>query len=354
MKPTKLNGIGVMSGTSLDGIDLAWCIFQEHDNQWDYNVLRTTTIPYTNEFKQKLACATEMSAYDYARLNVEWSELAANHIINWIGTQQQPDFIASHGHTVFHQPHLSLTTQIGSGAVLACRTGITTVCDFRTNDVALGGQGAPLVPIGDELLFGTYDACLNLGGFSNISFKETDHRSAFDISPCNMALNFWAEKMGMAYDKDGLTARKGKRIPALLEALNKLPFYTQKAPKSLGKEWFDTQILPIFTQWSKQCDIADALHTVTEHIAVQIGRNIPPKAQQILVTGGGALNTYLIEQIQQHCRAKIVLPDRQTIEFKEAIIFAFLGMLRLLKRENCLKSVTGARKNCCGGAVYIG
>lgn len=343
-----------MSGTSLDGIDLAWCAFTESEKGWEHHILKATTIPYEATFKEKLANATNLSAYDYALLDTQLGQLIARHINEWIAQDEKPDFIASHGHTVFHQPSLGLTTQIGSGAVIASQTGITTVCDFRTSDVALHGQGAPLVPIGDELLFGQYDACLNLGGFSNISFKKDKQRIAYDISPCNMAINYLASKAGLTYDKNGDLAKSGQNIPTLLDQLNRIDYYQQTPPKSLGKEWFELQMLPFLQEALNQHTTADCLRTITTHIATQIGNAVPKTAQTMLVTGGGAHNIFLIEQIKEHCHADIVVPDSSTIDFKEALVFAFLGMLRLNGQNNCLKSVTGATRNCCGGAVYIG
>ena len=184
------DGIGVMSGTSLDGIDLTWCHFsRKEDGKWDYRIEKAVTVPYPDDFRQRLSNAQKLSALEYVKLNNDIAVIFAKAINDWLGDGSRPDFIASHGHTVFHQPEIGLTTQIGNGAILAAETKILTVCDFRTKDVALGGQGAPLVPIGDELLFGEYDACLNLGGFSNVSYRVDNKRIAYDISPCNMALN---------------------------------------------------------------------------------------------------------------------------------------------------------------------
>ncbi len=346
-------GIGVMSGTSLDGIDLAWCKFSEEAKNWHYEILKADTYPYTQCMREQLAHATELSAADYCRLNVALGKVIAEHIRKFIGNRAKPDFIASHGHTVFHQPNDGLTTQIGSGAVIAAETGITTVCDFRTLDVALHGQGAPLVPIGDQLLFGQYDACLNLGGFSNISFQWRGQRIAFDISPCNMALNHLAEKMDLNFDKDGQTARSGDIIPELLQQLNLLPYYQTSPPKSLGKEWFDQCFLPILKPYIFSNKIADCLRTTTEHIAIQLASALPQNAQNLLITGGGAKNKFLIESLQKKWPGNVIVPDEHTIDYKEALIFCFLGMLRLERKINCLSSVTGASEDCCGGAVYF-
>ena len=347
------SGIGVMSGTSLDGIDLAWCTFAQTAKGWDYHIEKACTIPYEPDFQERLAHATQLSALDYAQLDVDLGVLIADHINKWIGGMPKPDFIASHGHTVFHQPEKGLTTQIGSGAAIAARTGITTVCDFRTLDVALGGQGAPLVPIGDALLFNQYDACLNLGGFCNISFQEKDKRVAFDIAPCNMALNHIAKLIGKTYDENGDTARGGQLIPDLLQQLNQIEYYQLPYPKSLGKEWFEQNFLPLIDAFEEHFSAADLLHTATQHIAGQIALAIPDSIKTLLATGGGAHNNFLIQSIKKQWKGEVVIPDSLTIDFKEALVFAFLGMLRLQGLNNCLASVTGAKQDNCGGAVYF-
>ena len=315
--------LGLMSGTSLDGLDLALCHFVKTD-AWNYKVIAATTVEYTDDLREKLANALTFSAYEFAILDVELGRYIAAKVNAFLATQNViPDFIASHGHTTFHQPQAGLTVQIGSGAVIAAQTGITTVCDFRTTDVALGGQGAPLVPIGDELLFSDYDACLNLGGISNISFNKDGKRLAFDISPCNMALNYLANKLNLKYDKNGENARKGNIDTALLNELNDIDYYKKTGAKSLGKEWFDTVFLPYLEK--SEISVYDKLRTVTEHIAIQLHKVLHfSHRATILVTGGGARNVFLIERFTEISQQKIIIPDTETIDFKEAIIFAFL------------------------------
>ena len=345
--------LGLMSGSSLDGMDLALCHFEKTPERWEYDVIAAQTYPYRDVLRLRLSKAIELSAYEFVKLDVELGTVMADTIHTFLSGQPvKPDFIASHGHTTFHQPAIGLTAQIGSGAVIASHTGITTVCDFRTSDVALGGQGAPLVPIGDELLFGHYDACLNLGGFSNISFRQGGKRVAFDVSPCNMALNYLANRLGMDYDKDGKTARSGTMDQALLEQLNNLDFYRIQGAKSLGKEWFDSIFKPCLDK--SKLSVADKLRTLTEHIAFQLAQSSAGnKGETMLVTGGGARNVFLIERLRAIGTKEIVIPDEQTIDFKEAIIFAFLGVLRMRGEANCLSAVTGARGDSCGGAVYF-
>lgn len=354
---TEWDGIGVMSGTSLDGIDLAWCHFsQREDGKWDFRIDKAVTIPYDLDLHCRLS-DTNMpffSALDYAKLNNEVGEVIAEAINGWLDDGPRPDFIASHGHTVFHQPDSGLTTQIGSGAIIAAHTGIPTVCDFRTTDVALGGQGAPLVPIGDELLFDEYDACLNLGGIANISYRVDGKRIAYDICPCNMALNPIANQNGMPYDLDGQMAAKGQLCPELLQELNRLGYYGQPNPKSLGKEWYEEIFFVTLIKFLNRISDADMNHTLVEHIVTQIAANVPKGTRNLLITGGGAHNKFLIKQIQSKLKTvDIVVPENLIVDFKEALIFAFLGLLRLLEKPNCLSSVTGARKNCCGGCIYI-
>jgi len=348
------NVLGLMSGSSLDGLDLALCHFEKTADRWEYEVIAAQTFPYHKDLQDRLAKAIEISAFEFVKLDVELGTRIAQTVNVFLSGQQvKPDFIASHGHTIFHQPAIGVTSQIGSGAVIASHTGITTVCDFRTSDVALGGQGAPLVPIGDELLFGHYDACLNLGGFSNISFRQDGRRVAFDISPCNMALNYLANQLNMPYDKDGETARRGAMNQTLFDNLNSLDFYRFRGAKSLGKEWFDTVFKPRLDE--SDLSVTDKLRTLTEHIAYQLAQSSAGnKGETMLVTGGGAQNVFLIERLRAIGTKSIIIPDEQTIDFKEAIIFAFLGILRMRGEVNCLKAVTGAKRDCCGGTVYNG
>jgi anhydro-N-acetylmuramic acid kinase len=282
---------------------------------------------------------------------VEYGRLLGNFVKNFIKEYQiKADFVASHGHTVFHQPDKGFTAQIGDGAAIAAVAQLPVVCDFRTMDVALGGQGAPLVPIGDKLLFSDYHYCLNIGGIANISFDENGTRKAFDISPANMALNYFADKIGLPYDKDGELSKKGQLKNNLFQELNALDFYQIHSSKSLGREWFETFFLPIVLKYNYS--VEDSLRTLVEHIAFQIGK-VCKKQGNILITGGGAKNKFLIECIFKYTPScQICIPDTLLIDYKEALIFAFLGLLRMEEQVNCLKSVTGAGKDSIGGAVY--
>ncbi len=350
--------IGLMSGTSLDGLDLAFCEFEKTDNRWSYQIHQAETFPYTRDWKSRLSSIESAPAVDFAMTDASYGHLLGKYTKEFIEHHQlRPDFVASHGHTIFHQPQNRFSTQIGKGSAIAAETGLPVVSDFRSADVALGGQGAPLVPIGDRLLFSDYEYCLNLGGFANISFEKDGNRIAFDICPANIVLNYLAEKSGANYDDRGEMARKGTIQPGLLEKLNGLPYYSRQAPKSLGKEWVLAEIRPLIdadlsypVSDSLLCDL---LATFCEHISIQIARvagSMP--GEKILITGGGAFNKFLIERIAQHIRAEIGLPDDNTINFKEAMIFAFLGVLRWRNEVNCLRSVTGAVRDSVGGAIY--
>lgn len=348
-------GLGLMSGTSLDGLDMVLCRFTKRETDWHYDILHCETVDLGDELRRRMAAADTLSGLDLMLLDRDFATFTATQINQFLAKAPiRPDFIASHGQTIFHQPDKKLTVQIGNGAVIAALTGITTVCDFRTTDVALGGQGAPLVPIGDKLLFGSYEACLNLGGFCNISFDNNGIRQAFDISPCNMLLNRLAQKMGLSFDKDGMNSRDGYIYRPLLDKLNALEYYQATGAKSLGKEWFDSVIWPLFDQ-TDLC-VADQLRTAVEHIAAQIANTLKQnKLKSVLVTGGGTKNLFLMDRIRLFApETMVVIPNEATSDYKEAIIFAFLGMLRLSGINNCLKSVTNSSKDCCGGAVYYG
>jgi len=351
--------IGLMSGTSLDGLDLCACEFTNNNNSVDFRIIHAETIPYPQDWRNRLNNATQLSGEELTKLHYQLGEYFGITTSDFIQRNNLlPYLISSHGHTIFHQPQNGFTLQIGSGANIAAITGTDTVCDFRSKDVALGGQGAPLVPIGDQYLFGNYEACLNLGGIANISFYQEGKRIAFDICPVNMALNFYAEKLNLNYDNKGQIAASGKVIEELLADLNRLSFYSEKGPKSLGKEWFEKYFLPVITEFEQKnnSSIADILSTLIEHISIQHS-DIFSKANikgPVLVTGGGALNDFLISKIISNTTTKIYIPDSDVINYKEALIFAFLGWLYCENKTNTLSSATGAKKDSIGGALYKG
>ena len=344
--------LGLMSGTSLDGLDIAYCDMYDTG----FELIAAETYPYPDQWVEWLSTLEKASAYHYALVNIELGHYFGQLVNRFRETHPGPvDLIASHGHTIFHQPNLGLTTQIGDGDAIAAETGLPVVYNFRTMDVALGGQGAPLVPVGDELLFGDYDACLNLGGIANISFRINEDgvrlRRAFDICPCNMALNYLARLDGRPYDRNGLLARSGTVNEALLARMDNLAYYRQPIPKTLGKEWFVEEFEPLI-QTSRR-HLPDLLRTTVEHIANQTAWSVRGRAiERMLVTGGGAKNKFLIARLQSQIPGcHIHVPSEDIIDYKEAIVFAFLGYLRLKGRNNCLSSVTGASRDNCGGNI---
>jgi len=343
-----------MSGTSLDGLDLALCEFEEHSGQFSFSILAGETTAYSNEWKNKLVQAKNDTAERYFKLHAEYGRYIGAKVNAFIKkTKLHPNYIASHGHTIFHQPALGFSTQLGCGASISATTGITTVCDFRSLDVALGGQGAPLVPIGDRMLFGEHTACLNLGGIANISFDDTTgNRIAYDVCEANMLLNYLAEKDGKAFDKGGEMARSGKVDQTLLHHLNSIAYYSKSGAKSLGREWFESSILPVIEK--SKLHLNDLMATSLEHIATIISRELNlKKIETCLLTGGGTWNSFLIDEIRVKTNCKLIIPEKKIVDFKEALIFAFLGYLRMNAIPNTLATVTGAKHNSIGGAVYL-
>lgn len=346
---------GVMSGTSMDGLDIAICRFEEHTARWSFELIAANTIAYSDEWQTRLSNAYNATGVELASLHADFGNFIGKNVKEFCEQKNlQPDFISSHGHTIFHQPDKHFTLQLGCGANIAATSGIDTICDFRTTDVAHGGQGAPLVPVGDAHLFGGHRFCLNLGGIANISFDKNDKRLAFDICPANMVLNYLAQQTGKAFDRDGIIAAEGSVVPELLERLNSLSFYKKAPPRSLGREFFETEFLPAIED--ERYNISDRLRTVTEHIGIQIANTLfHAPGTTMLTTGGGAYNNLLVEVIEEQVSRHgihVIVPDKEIVEFKEAIIFAFLGALRIREIPNALASVTGAQVDSIGGAIY--
>lgn len=347
------NVIGVMSGTSLDGVDLAYIKFN-HTNGWNFEIHQSETISYSEGWLILLKKAIHFEKSELDELNNSYTNLLASIISKFISKNNltEIDAICSHGHTILHQPQNGITLQIGNLPILQKLINHTIVCDFRVQDVQLGGQGAPLVPIGDMLLFSDYDYCLNLGGFSNVSFNENGNRIAFDISPVNTVLNFYANGLGFPYDDAGNLAKSGNVNQDLLQQLNDLDFYKTPYPKSLGMEFVNAEIFPLMHSY--EIDAKDKLRTFVEHIAIQIAKICSKPNSKLFITGGGAYNRFLIDRLRNYLpTTEVVIPDDKTIQFKEALIFAFLGILRLRNEINVLSSVTGANKNHSSGMVFL-
>ena len=373
MKET--TAIGLMSGSSLDGLDIALVRFKEEGEHYDFQILAAETLPYPDLWKRQLAEAFHKQPEELAQLDKDYGRYLGEQVLAFAKKHNaHPDFVASHGHTIFHRPEERYTLQIGDGQALAKACGFTVVNDFRTEDVGKGGQGAPLVPIGDKLLFADYEMCLNIGGIANISYDDNGRRIAYDLCIANQALNYLAQMDGLDYDKDGDLARSGKVDFDLLKKLNNNPFFMQEPPKSLGREYFEMYQKGLLDEGrrtkdkgretaghgTRDCEtrdvglsIADMLATFVEHIALQISIPISllPKGK-ILVTGGGACNKFLMERLQARTKHEVVVPKKEIIDYKEALVFAFLGLLRLEGKTNVLASVTGATSDSCSGRIW--
>ncbi|MBL8001434.1 MAG: anhydro-N-acetylmuramic acid kinase [Flavobacteriales bacterium] len=342
--------IGVMSGSSLDGLDVAYCRFVKHE-RWEHAIEDAVTVPYDEGMRKRLLGVMKGSALDLARLDRDLGRLIAR-ACNDLRDGRPLDLIASHGHTIFHQPGEGLTTQIGNGAQIAALTGRPTVFDLRSKDVALGGQGAPLVPFGERMLFAGHDAFLNLGGIANVAHHGAAGVTGYDICTCNQALNALAMEAGRPYDADGALARSGAVNTSLLHALDALPFLRQPPPRSLGRERYEAEMAPLLGDTA--IALNDRLRTATEHVAAAIGAALRKGgAHHVLVTGGGAHNGFLLERIAAHTTAALLVPDRATVDFKEALVFAFLGLMRWRGEVNTLASVTGAPHDSIGGSLVL-
>ncbi|MEC9303357.1 MAG: anhydro-N-acetylmuramic acid kinase [Bacteroidota bacterium] len=336
--------LGVMSGTSIDGLDLAICSFNK-TKEWNFKIEKCKTVKYTKNWKYILGNLHNSTIQNILKHDIIYAKLIAKEIKKFL-KNENVDFIASHGHTIFHQPEKKYTLQIGNGRTIANITRLKTITNFRNLDISLGGQGAPLVPVGDLKLFKNFKYCLNIGGIANISIKEKNKIKAFDICPANIVLNKISRKLKLDFDNEGNLAMQGKIITKLFSKLNSLSYYNNKSPKSLSREWVEKNIDPLILE---RYNHKDVLHTLCEHMGKQIGQYL--KEGKTLVTGGGAFNKYLIERLKNYSNSQIVLPNKKIINFKEAMIFAFLGVLKIRNQNNCLKSVTGAKQNSCGGEI---
>jgi anhydro-N-acetylmuramic acid kinase len=353
--------IGIMSGTSMDGLDIACVGFKKENGSWSYELECAETVKFPLDLCSKLEQSRNLNALQMTELDLDFGTFTGNAVLDFIDKNKLEfggiNLIASHGHTVFHQPEKRITLQIGSGQEIARITGIPTVCDFRKKDVLFGGQGAPLVPIGDRDLFAQKykcDALINLGGFANITLIQKDLVRAFDIGPCNLVLNKYAKLLGASYDKGGALGRSSSNeFPMLVQTLNALSYFSAAIPKSLGAEWLDQHFYPLLDidELTSQDKLGVCYEVISEQIAAVLNQN---KIQRVLLSGGGAKNAYLVELIQSKSSAQIIVPEADIIDYKEALVFAFLGVLFMEAEPNCLSSVTGASEDVCGGVMFGG
>jgi anhydro-N-acetylmuramic acid kinase len=357
MNRNKMEILGLMSGTSLDGLDIAHVFFEFQDDKIHYELLHAHTYKLDDALLKKLQQATKMSAEHLLILDKELGQYFAECIQGFMNEHQversRIDAIASHGQTIFHQPQNGFTHQIACGSTIAFKTSIPVINDFRSLDVIAGGQGAPLVPLGDfELFKDEADSFLNLGGFANISFKKNNSIQAFDISPANLPSNLFMQQIGKLYDHDGQKAKSGELNQELLSALNALPFYVSKGPKSLGTDWLHNEYMQLLNESDS---LENILRTHTEHVAMQVARILNEESlSSVFITGGGAKNAFFIERLSQHYHGKCVIPNNKIIDFKEAIVFAFLGAKYLRGETTNVQSVTGASKALCTGVYHRG
>lgn len=350
-----------MSGTSCDGLDIAVCSFHQKKDKWAYEIIKADTIQYDPVMREQLLNVMDLRPEKIIELDIQFGKFIGQQVNKTISDIHFiPDIIASHGHTVFHRPERGFTLQIGNGLAIMQETSLPVINDFRSLDVILGGQGAPLVPVGDSKLFGEYDLCLNLGGISNVSFARYGERIAYDITPANIVLNYLASRMGHPYDIDGQLSESGKFIEKLFDTLNEFSYYKEQPPKSLGIERIRNEFYPLLdSRYSDQ----DILRTCIRHIAYQINKNLISNKKfirgstplKVLVTGGGARNPVLMQELYNYGSREIkyIIPEMQIVDYKEAMIFAFLGVLRMIGETNVLSSVTGAKHNSCSGAVFM-
>lgn len=349
--------IGLMSGTSLDGLDICYAVFERNAKNYTFHILEAETVLYSHQWKHQLQEAFHSNGEELDRLDKSYGELLMREVEAFIAKHRlagEVDVIGSHGHTVFHEPQRGKSLQIGNGQMMANGLNIPIVNDFRSKDIALGGQGAPLVPIGDAHLFWRYQACLNLGGMANISFDLERKRRAFDICPANLPLNqLVQERLGLPYDRGGEIARSGNPIPDLIDQLDRLTYYQRSFPKSLGAEWLNKHFYPLLHPYKTHA-VSDLLRSIVEHETNQIARVLRHyQLRDVLVSGGGALHTFFIHRLQEKSMVNIIRPSRRIIEFKEALIFGFLAVLRMTRQVNVLASVTGASSDSSSGRLWL-
>ncbi|HEV8082193.1 MAG TPA: anhydro-N-acetylmuramic acid kinase [Chitinophagaceae bacterium] len=354
--------IGLMSGSSLDGLDIVFTELQETGGKWNYEIINSICMEYDETWQKKLKGAIDLQAVDYLLLHTEYGKFIGEKIKEFIGEnnlQHKVNLVSSHGHTTFHLPEKKMTHQLGEGAAIASETNLPVISDLRSMDIAFGGQGAPIVPIGEKLLFTDYNYFLNIGGIANLSIHNENTVIAFDVCAANRVLNMLAEEKGLPYDDEGKISAKGNINNALLEKINSLEYFKLPYPKSLANSFGTDVIFPIIKSF--EINTEDALSTFTEHICIQIKNSLKPfkqnERQKLFITGGGAFNTFLIKRLNHHLEEtnfEIHIPEENVVKYKEALIMALLGILRWREQYTVLASVTGASRNSVGGAIWLG
>lgn len=354
--------IGLMSGSSLDGLDIAFAELQETSGKWKYKILTAACIEYDTTWLHKLKNAMDLSAKDYQLLHTQYGKYLGEKVNEFIDAFQldhKVNLIASHGHTTFHFPENRMTHQLGEGAAIAAETKLPVVSDLRSLDIAFGGQGAPIVPLGEKLLFPGYHFFLNVGGIANVSFHKENEIIAFDVCAANRVLNMLAAEKNLAYDDGGKMASSGEINNELLEKLNALDYYFLPHPKSLANSFGTDIVYPLIKSFGLKTE--DALCTYAEHISIQIKKSLQPFSQndkqKLMITGGGAFNTFLMERLAKNLEEinfEIFIPEEEVVTYKEALIMALLGLLRWREQYTVLASVTGASQNSIGGALWLG
>lgn len=351
--------IGLMSGSSLDGLDIVFAEINESGGKWSFDIRAAECHPYPEEWRARLEHCTGLAALDYQLLHTDYGHYigqSVNQFIETNGLQFQAGLIASHGHTSFHLPSRKMTAQLGDGAAIAAETGLPVVTDLRAMDVAFGGQGAPIVPIGEKLLFPDCQLFLNIGGIANISFNAEPY-TAFDVCPANRVMNLLAAQVGQEFDEDGKLAASGAVHTGLLRALDELPYYRQAYPKSLANDFGTDVVYPLVQSYG--LSPGDAMSTYAEHIAHQVAAAAGKSgcSGKMMVTGGGAFNTFLVSRLTESLLPLSIdpfVPEHHIVQYKEALVMALIGVLRWRQEYNVLSSVTGAERNSIGGAVWIG
>lgn len=350
---------GVMSGTSLDGMDMVLAEFEKVETKWSFKVLCAKGITYPKALTERMRKARFLSAEELAFLEHDLSLFWAKHLKVFLDEAKEDcSLIAIHGQTVFHQPEKKLTLQLADLGLIASVTGFPVVGDFRRADLALGGQGAPLVPIGDRYLFGEMAACLNLGGFANVSYFDGDQHLAMDLSVANHLLNLLASELGMEFDMDGRLAAMGEVHPEVLAQLRSLKYFEMSGPKSLGYEWFDRSFLPHWKKLTEDLSLEDRMRTACAHIAERVASELAVVRGELLVTGGGAFNRVLMLEIEKVLPKGLLIKtltaeEQCLISFKEALVFAFLGVLRFRGENNIIAGITGASRDHCAGLIAL-